>query len=152
MAFRSVFIESNESAVSLALAVNKRKSSRQPRIQTIVCRSLRTFWKREFTDRRSPDRVLLTDITYGAPRLGISRGACPWNARNQLPCFSLWKSMSPSGGDLLLTGRVSVRKLVWLQGTLILVDSRDLVRPVCQNRTLWAGVSTCMLNFENMKP
>jgi hypothetical protein len=24
-----------------------------------------------------------------------------------MPCFSLWKSMSPSGGDLLLTGRVT---------------------------------------------
>jgi putative transposase len=56
------------------------------------------------------NQVWAADITYSAPRLGISRGAYPWNAREeetQMPCFSLWKSMSPSGGDLLLTGRVT---------------------------------------------
>jgi hypothetical protein len=32
---------------------------------------------------------------------------------------------------------------LWLQGTLILAVSRDLVIPDCQNRALWAGVTTC---------
>src|SRR5210317_1072989 len=32
---------------------------------------------------------------------------------------------------------------LWLQGTLILAVSRDLVIPVCQDRALWAGVTTC---------
>ena len=57
-----------------------------------------------------PNQVWAADITYSAPRLGISRGAYSWNAwnkKNKMPCFSLWKSMSPSGGDLLLTGRVT---------------------------------------------
>ena len=54
-----------------------------------------------------PNQVWTTDITYSAPRLGNSRGAYLWNARNQLPCSLLWKSMSPSGGDLLSTGRVT---------------------------------------------
>jgi hypothetical protein len=52
----------------------------------------------------------LKDNTYRAPRLGISRGAYPWNAwskKKEMPCSSLWKSMSPSGGDLLLAGRVT---------------------------------------------
>lgn len=53
------------------------------------------------------NQVWASDITYGAPRLGISRGAYPWNTRNKLSCSSLWKGMSPSGGDLLLTGRVA---------------------------------------------
>jgi len=57
-----------------------------------------------------PNTVWVSDITYRAPRLGISRGAYPWNVcnkKNEMPCFSLWKSMSPSGGDLLSTGRVT---------------------------------------------
>ena len=58
-----------------------------------------------------PNQVWATDITYSAPRLGISRGAYSWNARRKeaenLPCSSLWKSMSPSGGDLLLACRVT---------------------------------------------
>jgi len=54
-----------------------------------------------------PNQVWAADITYSAPRLGNSRGAYLWNASNQLPCSLLWKSMSPSGGDLLLTGRVT---------------------------------------------
>ena len=29
-----------------------------------------------------PNQVWATDITYSAPRLGSSRGAYPWNARN----------------------------------------------------------------------
>ena len=32
---------------------------------------------------------------------------------------------------------------IWLQGALILENSRDLVIPVCQYRTLGAGFSTC---------
>ena len=32
---------------------------------------------------------------------------------------------------------------LWLQGTLILAVPRDLVIPVCQDRALWAGVTTC---------
>jgi transposase InsO family protein len=33
-------------------------------------------------DVASPNTVWTADITYGAPRLGSSRGAYPWNARN----------------------------------------------------------------------
>jgi putative transposase len=57
-----------------------------------------------------PNQVWAADITFSAPRLGIIRGAYSWNAwnkKNEMPCFSLWKSMSPSGGGLLLTGRVT---------------------------------------------
>ncbi len=32
---------------------------------------------------------------------------------------------------------------LWLQGTLILSVFRDLVIPVCQDRALWTGVTTC---------
>jgi hypothetical protein len=65
--------------------------------------------ERNFTTK-APDKVWVSDITYCAPRLGISRGAYLWNAWNKkkkMPCSSLWESMSPSGGDLLLTGRVT---------------------------------------------
>ena len=31
---------------------------------------------------------------------------------------------------------------LWLQGTLILENPRDLVIPACQSRALWAGVTT----------
>jgi hypothetical protein len=34
-------------------------------------------------------------------------------------------------------------KLLWLQGTLILEVSGDLVIPDCQDRALWAGATTC---------
>jgi putative transposase len=35
-----------------------------------------------------PNQVWAADITYSAPRLGISRGAYPWNARrNQMPAL-----------------------------------------------------------------
>ena len=55
-----------------------------------------------------PNQVWATDITYSAPRLGISRGAYSWNAREKSnACSSLWESMSPSGGDLPLSGRVT---------------------------------------------
>ena len=37
---------------------------------------------------------------------------------------------------------------LWLQGTLILAVSRDLVIPDCQDRALWAGLPPVMLNFE----
>jgi transposase InsO family protein len=34
------------------------------------------------------NQVWVADITYSAPRLGISRGAYPWNARrNQMPAL-----------------------------------------------------------------
>ena len=59
---------------------------------------------------KTSNKVWAADITYSAPRPGIGRGAYPWNAcnkKNEMPCFSLWKSMSPSGGDLLLTSRVT---------------------------------------------
>ena len=58
-----------------------------------------------------PNQVWSTDITYSAPRPGIGRGRILGMHRRKevlrMPCSSLWKSMSPSGGDLLLTGRVT---------------------------------------------
>jgi len=38
---------------------------------------------------------------------------------------------------------VRSNSLLWLQGTLILEISRDLVIPVCQSRALRAGFTTC---------
>ena len=32
---------------------------------------------------------------------------------------------------------------IWLQGALILENSRDLVIPACQGRAIWAGFTTC---------
>ena len=59
-----------------------------------------------------PDQVWCSDITYSAPRPGWSGGAYDWNAKEKggtelLPCSLLWGNMSPSGGDLLSTGRVT---------------------------------------------
>ena len=59
-----------------------------------------------------PNQVWCSDITYSAPRLGWSGGAYDWNAKEKggtevLPCSLLWENMSPSGGDLLSTGRVT---------------------------------------------
>ena len=44
----------------------------------------------EFT-AEAPDRLWTGDITYSAPRLGISRGAYSWNARRKegLKCLAL---------------------------------------------------------------
>ena len=38
---------------------------------------------------------------------------------------------------------VRPNSLLWLQGTLILETSRDLVIPDCQSRARWTGVTTC---------
>ena len=58
-----------------------------------------------------PCQVWSWDITYRAPRPGIGRGRILGMHKRKevlrMPCSSLWKSMSPSGGDLLLTGRVT---------------------------------------------
>jgi transposase InsO family protein len=61
-----------------------------------------------------PNQVWSWDITYRAPRPDIGRGRILGMHRERrflffwvMPCSSLWKSMSPSGGDLLLTGRVT---------------------------------------------
>ncbi|BCI68750.1 hypothetical protein AAJCM20276_33740 [Acetobacter aceti] len=59
-----------------------------------------------------PNQVWCSDITYSAPRPGWSGGAYDWNAKEKggtevLPCSLLWGNMSPSGGDLLSTGRVT---------------------------------------------
>jgi len=60
------------------------------------------------------------------------------------------KKVDDIDGSLESASPCPSENLLWLQGTLILAVSRDLVRPVCQNRTLWAGDSTCKLNFENL--
>ncbi|MCG2774796.1 MAG: hypothetical protein L6406_03860, partial [Desulfobacterales bacterium] len=38
-----------------------------------------------------------------------------------------------------------------LQGALILENSRDLVKPVCQIRTSWTGFSTCKAEMRMSK-
>lgn len=60
----------------------------------------------------APNQLWVSDFTYGAPRPGWSGGAYDWNAKEKggtevLPCSLLWGNMSPSGGDLLSTGRVT---------------------------------------------
>ena len=60
----------------------------------------------------APNRLWVSDFTYGAPRPGWFGGAYDWNAKEKggtevLPCSLLWGNMSPSGGDLLSTGRVT---------------------------------------------
>lgn len=60
----------------------------------------------------APNQLWVSDFTYGAPRPGWSGGAYDWNAKEKggtevLPCSLLWGDMSPSGGDLPSTGRVT---------------------------------------------
>ena len=64
------------------------------------------------TKTTAPNQLWQTDFTYRAPRPGWSGGAYDWNAKEKggtelLPCSLLWGNMSPSGGDLLSTGRVT---------------------------------------------
>ena len=58
-----------------------------------------------------PNALWVSDFTYGAPRPGLGRGAYVRNARRKEErrnaiAFAA-EAMSPSGGDLLSTGRVT---------------------------------------------
>ena len=46
---------------------------------------------------------------------------------------------------------VRPKNQLWLQGTLILEMSRDLVIPVCQNRACGQGLPPVRLNFEHLE-
>ena len=54
----------------------------------------------------------------------------------------LHKQMDVIDGSLQSATPVRPNSLLWLQGTLILETSRDLVIPDCQSRAPWTGVTT----------
>ena len=60
-----------------------------------------------------------------------------------IPVAVLHKQMDVIDGSLQSATPVRPNSLLWLQGTLILETSRDLVIPACQSRVLWTGVTTC---------
>jgi len=59
-----------------------------------------------------------------------------------IPVAVLHKQMDVIDGSLQSATPVRPNSILWLQGTLILEASRDLVIPACQSRALWTGVTT----------
>ena len=60
-----------------------------------------------------------------------------------IPVAVLHKQMDVIDGSLQSATPVRPNSLLWLQGTLILETSGDLVIPDCQSRAPWTGVTTC---------